>query len=141
MPVRVSQQPPTSNNLSNSSTTTTTTTTTYSLRRDSPASSRGDDSSTSSISLGMSGHHYPSAGRRDEGGDLLTLICVVDGRQRKRLNKTTSDSHTLPRSKPSLREPRSSPKTTTTTTTSQRALRHEQKPMSNKALDFQNSRS
>ncbi|KAH0611144.1 uncharacterized protein H6S33_011571 [Morchella sextelata] len=114
MPVRVSQQPPTSNNLSNSSTTTTTTTTTYSLRRDSPASSRGDDSSTSSISL--------------------------DGRQRKRLNKTTSESHTLPRSKPSLREPRSSPKTTTTTTT-QRAQRHEQKPISNKTSDFQNSRS
>lgn len=133
MPVRVSQQQPTSNNLSNSShttTTTTTTTTTYSLRRDSPASSRGDDSSTSSISLGMNGHR----GRGKKEGGLSNNVAspAADGRQRKRLHKTNPEPHNLPRSKPSLREP--PPKT-------QRAQRHEQKPMSSKTLQFPNSSS
>ncbi|KAG0131672.1 hypothetical protein HOY82DRAFT_331171 [Tuber indicum] len=104
MPVRVQQQPQhsASNNLTNP--TTTTTTTAYSLRRDSPASSKGDDSSTSSISL-------------------------ADGRQRKRLHKSHQETNNLPRSKPSLREPRSPRKVA-------RSHRNDQKPLITRGQDY-----
>ena len=129
MPVRVQQQPQhsASNNLTNP--TTTTTTTAYSLRRDSPASSKGDDSSTSSISLGENGFRFWASDSTTKGeGDSDDTNGVVEGRQRKRLQKSHPETNNLPRSKPSLREPRSPQKVA-------RSHRNDQKPLITRGQD------
>ncbi|PWW78323.1 hypothetical protein C7212DRAFT_199469 [Tuber magnatum] len=130
MPVRVQQQPQhsASNNLTNP--TTTTTATAYSLRRGSPASSKGDDSSTSSISLGENGFRFWASTSAAKGeGDSDDINGVADGKQRKRLQKSHPETNNLPRSKPSLREPRSPQKVA-------RSYRNDQKPLITRGQDY-----